>query len=172
MKPAGIFILLAAAVCCLVSSVQADYGVWDKGVWPDNWPKELDVLRKQARTLEGPLVLYRYYEIPFTKRADFEAAWPHLLKVKSKGAPIILVRAPKTDFFAVKPAGVLIHTPPVDTEKNTKPEEPVPGDGVARSRWINTTYIELAVDGDIVDLNRIELPPDTPIVDERFKDAK
>jgi hypothetical protein len=31
------------------------------------------------------------------------------------------------------------------------------------------TYIALVVDGDIVDLNRIPLPPDTPIVDERFK---
>jgi hypothetical protein len=29
--------------------------------------------------------------------------------------------------------------------------------------------IRLVVDGDIVDLNRIELPPDTPIIDERFK---
>jgi hypothetical protein len=27
------------------------------------------------------------------------------------------------------------------------------------------------VDGDIVDLNRIPLPPDTPIIDERFKDG-
>ena len=35
-----------------------------------------------------------------------------------------------------------------------------------------TTYLELVVDGDIVDLNRIPLPADTPINDERFKDAK
>jgi len=34
---------------------------------------------------------------------------------------------------------------------------------------MNTTYIELAVDGKIVDLNRIPLPSDTPIIDERFK---
>jgi hypothetical protein len=27
------------------------------------------------------------------------------------------------------------------------------------------------VDGEIVDLNRIPLPPDTPIIDERFKDG-
>jgi hypothetical protein len=31
-----------------------------------------------------------------------------------------------------------------------------------------TIYIELIVDGEIVDLNRIPLPKDTPIVDERF----
>jgi hypothetical protein len=38
-----------------------------------------------------------------------------------------------------------------------------------KTRWINTTYIELLVDGDVVDLNRIPLPADTPIIDERFK---
>jgi hypothetical protein len=32
-----------------------------------------------------------------------------------------------------------------------------------------TTYIVLIVDGQTVDLNRIPLPGDTPIVDERFK---
>jgi len=32
------------------------------------------------------------------------------------------------------------------------------------------TFIELVVDGDIVDSNRIPLPADAPIVDERFKD--
>jgi hypothetical protein len=32
-----------------------------------------------------------------------------------------------------------------------------------------TTYIELIVDVEIVDLNRIQLPVDTPIIDERFK---
>jgi hypothetical protein len=31
-----------------------------------------------------------------------------------------------------------------------------------------TSYIELVVDGRIVDLNRIPLPVDTPIIDERF----
>jgi hypothetical protein len=32
-----------------------------------------------------------------------------------------------------------------------------------------STYIELVVDGNIVDLNRISLPADTPVIDERFK---
>jgi hypothetical protein len=41
----------------------------------------------------------------------------------------------------------------------------------ANGRWEQTIYIELIVDGDIVDLNRIPLPPDTPIIDERFKDG-
>lgn len=32
------------------------------------------------------------------------------------------------------------------------------------------TEIELVVDGNIIDLNRIPLPPDTPIVDKRFEE--
>jgi hypothetical protein len=97
---------------------------------------------------------------------------PHLLKVKSKGAPIILVRGPKTDFMAVNPAGVLIHSPPAGQNDNPATSEaPIPGVTNVKARWMNTTYIELVVDGNIVDLNRIPLPADMPIIDERFKDA-
>jgi hypothetical protein len=164
---------LITAICVLVtcSSAVADYSVADEGLWPGSWPQELEPLRKQARTLEGPKVLYRHYLIPFTDREQFEAAWPHLLKVKSKGAPLILVRGPKTDFFEVRPAGVAIHTPPVGEGAPVEAGPAKPGQGNPRSSWIDTAYIELAVDGKIVDLNRIELPADTPIIDKRFKEA-
>ena len=162
---------LAAIVFCAVGLAYADYRGYDRGAWPQSWPKELEALRKQARTLVGPEVLNRHYQIPFTKREEFEAAWPHLLKVKSKGAPIILVRGPKTDFFEIRPAGVLIHSPPADSDPLADPEEPIPGERPVRSRWSKTTFIELVVDGNIVDLNRIALPADTPIVDERFKNC-
>jgi hypothetical protein len=167
MKPT---IAVVAIAFCAVNSAYALYTVSFRGEWPTSWPKELEPLRKQARTLVGPEVLQSHYEIPFTKREAFESAWPHLLKVKSKGAPIILVR--KTDFFQVKPAGVLIHSPPAETDKRANPEAPIPGQSDARTTWMNTTVIELVVDGDIVDLNRIALPADTPIVDERFKDGQ
>ena len=168
-------IALPAVIAFLVvcSAVYADYSVWDQGMWPKSWPKELEPLRKQSRTFEGPVVLYRRYLIPFTKREEFEAAWPHLLKVKSKGAPIILVRAPKTDFFAINPAGVLIHTPPVGTDNRAVPEKPLRGMWPSeRTDLMETTYFELVVDGKIVDLNRIALPADTPIIDNRFKDGQ
>lgn len=162
-------VLLAATVFSIVGLAHADYSVSDEGTWPKAWPKELDSLRKQSRTLVGPMVLYEHYLIPFTKREEFEAAWPYLLKVKSKGAPIILVRGPKTGFFEIKPAGVHIHAPPLDhNNKPSTPEAPIPGVTNPRERWLNTTFIELAIDGKIVDLNRIPLPPDTPIIDERF----
>ena len=86
--------LLAAIVLCWASPLYADYGVEDRGTWPESWPKELDGLRKQARTLEGPLEPLLHYAIPFTKREAFEAAWPHILSVKSQGAPLVLRRAP------------------------------------------------------------------------------
>jgi hypothetical protein len=157
--------LAAIALFAVCSTVYALYDVSDRGEWPKTWPKELEPLRKRATTLVGPEPPNRHYLIPFTKREEFEAAWPHFLKVKSKGAPIILVRGPKTDFMEIKPAGVLIHSPP---EGSTTPEEPIPAQENARVRWMTTTYIELVVDGDVVDLNRIELPADTPIIDERF----
>ncbi len=155
-------------------AVYGAYSVANRGTWPESWPKELEPLRKQATTLVGPAVVQQFYLIPFTKREEFESAWPYILKVKSKGAPLILVRGPKTDFMAIEPAGVLIHSPPAGTNKQANPEQPLAGNWGkhVRTRWMWTTYIELAVDGKIVDLNRIPLPADTPIIDERFKDVQ
>lgn len=164
---------LLSAIACLMacSAVHAEYSVSDKGLWPESWPKELEPLRKQARTYEGPRVLYRIYLIPFTKREEFEAAWPQLLKVKSKGVPIILVRGPKTDFFDLKPAGVVIHTPPV--EQGAGNEVSLADAKKVHGEWrTKAAYIELVVDGEIVDLNRIALPADTLIIDERFQEEK
>jgi hypothetical protein len=151
--------MLAAIVFCAVSSVHADYGVTGKGTWPKSWPKELEPLRKQATTFEVPLAPHQHYAIPFTKREEFESAWPHILKVKSKGAPVRLVRGPNFFLGAHIKAGVVVHCPsPGPADNPATPEAPI--------------YIELVVDGDIVDLNRIPLPADTPIIDERFKDGK
>ena len=55
-------------------------------------------------------------------------------------------------------AGVVVHCPPLDHADN--------------SATSDATFIELVVDGDVVDLNRLPLPADTPIMDERFKDGK
>jgi hypothetical protein len=148
-------VFLAAIAFCAVHCVYAEYGVRDEGTWPKSWPTELEPLRKQARTFEGPRLPHQHYAIPFSKRQEFESAWPHLLKVKSKGASVRLVRGPNF-FLGGAKAGVVVHCPPAGQADT--PEA--------------MTYIELVVDGDIVDLNRIPLPADTPINDERFKDAK
>ena len=151
-------------------TVYADYSVWDTGTWPNTWPKELEPLRKQSRTFEGPKVPLLHFAIPFTKRDEFESSWPHLLKLKSKGAPIVLRRGPSF-WLDGKSTGVCIHTPPDG-------KEPISGDQIkpavsgaspfAGGRLDQTIYIELIVDGEIIDLNRIQLPAGTPIIDERF----
>ncbi|HEX5104966.1 MAG TPA: hypothetical protein VFV87_14200 [Pirellulaceae bacterium] len=154
-----------AVIACwaLSSAALADYGVENRGTWPASWPKELEPLRGQARTLEGPLVLLLHYAIPFTERAQFEAAWPNLVKVKSPGAPILLRRAPNFFLGGKNQAGVCIHAPPEGEQPLSAKE--------SNGNWQKTIYLELIVDGDIVDLNRIRLPPDTPIIDERFQPA-
>jgi hypothetical protein len=173
MKRTAAILTTMIALCLLVPAYGL-YMVSAEGAWPAAWPRELEKLRKQSRTLVGPMLDQSHHVIPFTKREEFEAAWPYLLKVKSKGAPIILVvHHPETDFFGVKPAGVLIHSPPAPPAgKPATPEAPIEGVTSVRERWMNTTFIELTVDGTIVDLNRIPFPADTPIIDERFNDAK
>ena len=165
--------ILAAIACCTVGPAFADYAVTGKGTWPDTWPKELVSLRKQSSTFEGPVSPHQHYAIPFTKREEFESAWPHILKVKGKGTAIRLVRAPNFFLGEKVKAGIVVHSPPLGQADNpATPEAPIPGITNVKERWMYTTYIELVVDGDIIDLNRIPLPADTPIIDERFKDGK
>ena len=88
----------AAGLVCLASGlcfalVMTD----DKGTWPASWPKELEALRARAKTVcVAHGIQENVYEIPFADRSEFEQAWPLLLKLKSKGAPIILERSPST----------------------------------------------------------------------------
>jgi hypothetical protein len=166
---------LAVAVCAVCSTAYALYGVANEGLWPKSWPAELEPLRKQARTLEGPEEPYLHYAIRFTNREEFESAWPHLLKVKTKGAPVFLMRGENFFLGKGRKAGVVVHSPPRGrAESPPTGEKPIArgyaGGQALRMRWRNTTYIELVVDGEIVDLNRIPLPADTPIIDERFQD--
>lgn len=155
--------MLGAIVLLSACPLYADYTVEERGSWPGSWPKELEALRKQSRTLEGPIRPLLHYAIPFTKRETFEAAWPHLLKVKSQGAPLVLRRGPSFWLGDEAKAGVCVHTPPDG-------EVPIADPTKVAGRWERTIYIELIVDGEVVDLNRIPLPADTPIIDERFKD--
>ena len=146
------FVLAAAIVFCPAGSVHAMSSGGPGGTWPKSWPKELEPLRKQAWTwVHGQLNLPSY-EIPFANREEFESAWPHILKLKSKGASITLLRGPHVSVGEARTAGVIIRHPLK---------------GVSAGPW-SLTRITLVVDGGIVDLNRIYLPADTPIIDKRF----
>lgn len=166
-------VVLTAFVFCVAGPVYALYTVSDRGEWPKSWPQELEPLRKQSRTFVGPLLDLRHFAIRFTSRDDFESAWPHLLKVKTKGAPIVLNRDRNFFLGDDNKSGVIIHSPPLgQSDKSAKAEAPIPGVVNFRERWMNTTFIELIVDGEIVDLNKTPLPADTPIIDERFQDRR
>ena len=166
---------LSAAVALLAvsSTAYALYSVAESGTWPKSWPSELEPLRKQSRTFVGPHFEHHHFAVRFTDRDAFESAWPHILKTKSKGAPIFLVRGPNFFLGAKTEAGVVLHCPPQGQWDNpATPEAPIQAYAKeSRNRWLYTNYIELVVDGKIVDLNRIPLPTDTPIVDERFTKA-
>jgi len=158
-KIRALTLVLAAFITVTITSpAQAISFGKPGGDWPKSWPKELEPYRKTAWTWEHGFGGISYH-IHFEKAEEFEAAWPHIVSLKSKGAPLTLVKGPyvrvrlKEDTKG-RPAGVIIR-PPFD--KNA--------DGA-----LATTRIVLVVDGDIIDLNRFRLPPDTPIVDERFKD--
>ena len=61
------------------------------GMWPKDWPQELESLRKSARTIDvGTGIQQRIYEIKFTDRAEFERAWPAILKIKTPHPPLTL----------------------------------------------------------------------------------
>ena len=161
--------LLIGTILILVSSgAYALYSIADTGKWPNSWSKELEPLRAQSRTAVGPMILQQHFDIPFADKKSFEAAWPHLLNVKSNGAPVFLLRGPHTWVGSTIKAGVRIHSPPQGSDPSKNPEKPIAGVVAPRVRWMNTTYIELIVDGNIVDLNAIPFPAETPIFDERF----
>ncbi|MGN6133407.1 MAG: hypothetical protein ACTHOU_02860 [Aureliella sp.] len=164
-------VVKAGFACTLIlagSTAYALYSVSEKGDWPKSWPQELEALRSSARTLVGPMAPFQHHAIRFSNREDLLAAWPHILKVKTKGAPIFLTRRPNFFLGEDVKAGVIVHCPPTGQSENpATPEKPINSTN-ARERWMYTTYIELLVDGSVVDLNHLPLPPDTPIIDERF----
>ncbi|QDU35754.1 hypothetical protein Mal4_00360 [Maioricimonas rarisocia] len=211
--------LSAIAVAAVLFTASAGYALWsiaDKGTWPDSWPEELEPLRKQSRSLVHTSATV--YEIPFTDREQFEAAWLHILSQKSPKAPIVLYRGPHQFAGVSMAAGVRIRHPNQGTliaaSGSVYPpgaEASVPGGTFAKvgppwpeavrnadgslpeyvileeGKWRQyreedskgaiaqrvtirraRAEIELIVDGDVVDLNRIRLPENTPIIDRRF----
>ena len=165
---ARIALLAVAGVCALASAAQALYSLDETGRWPTSWPRPLEPLRKQARTLVGPMVEQQHFAIRFNSREEFEAAWPHLMKVKTKAAPVFLVKAPNFFLGEGVKAGVIVHAPPVGQHKNPRtPEAPIAGVEEPRMRWSNTTYVDVVVDGEIIDASRLRLPDKTPLIDQR-----
>lgn len=166
-RTAGILVTLLMGV--MAAQLFADVSVVNKGLWPESWPKELEPLREKSRTIEGPLGGFLHYEIPFTDRDAFESAWSQLLKVRSPESRIVLIRSPYEGTGARKgssmKAGVLINSFPFagsTADAPPKDSEPKP---------TSMTTVVLVVDGEVVNLNRITLPLNTYIEDQRFNDS-
>src|SRR6187551_301263 len=86
------FAFLLVVMCLPATAALSESMGGPGGTWSNSWPKELEPLRKQAWTWDGGRMMVRSYHIPFANRDEFEAAWPHLLQLKDKGAPLTLLR--------------------------------------------------------------------------------
>jgi hypothetical protein len=186
----------------------------DEGTWPDTWPTELEQFRRQSKSYNlSSGTEEDWHEILFQKREEFEEAWPLILKLKTKGAPLV-IESTQTSHGVLDPIiqigkpGVRLRCPSraergfrrdskqalsladyIKLPSCVVPEYVVYQDG----KWSAASYqdgkwldgqkkyegimyraridIVLIIDGNIVDLNRIPLPADTPIIDKRFKDG-
>jgi len=190
-------VALAVAMACAVCSALSEYtdrGTWPDS-WPKELEPLRDRAKSVYHSFGVQGV---EYVIPFDNREEFEKAWPYILKLKSEGAPLILEKSPSTYGPGNVPAGVFILWPtegtvglPDGTSLEAKapwpksatlptgelpeyvaPEHgtwvPSPGKGPQAHGWRARVDIILVVDGRVVDLNRIEFPGETPIVDRRF----
>src|SRR5262245_45322228 len=82
----GLVVLLARGARALVMTEE-------HGRWPANWPKSLEPLPANARTVTVATGIQQtIYEIRFADRQTFERAWPDLVKLKSPHAPLTLYR--------------------------------------------------------------------------------
>lgn len=185
--PAALFSLLLLSLAAFGAMT-----VLHEGTWPKTWPKELEPYRHQAITL-GLHAGHqeKIYVIPFENRDDFEAAWPHILKVRSPKSPIILEMSPWKHMEDSITAGVRILHPlessdssnapiwpkEIETQSGEFPEYVVQHLG----KWVPQPTagkkagfafrarvdIVLVVDDNIVDLKRIQLPADARVIDKR-----
>jgi len=199
-----------------------DWIIQESGWWPEDWPKELEPFRPQARTFDFAGHL-RVYEIPFSDRETFERLWPVILGLKDEGGPLVLYTAgkelpenwaltklsnarPSIRIFA--PSGAYARTgAPLEQDLNTPqdaaklvkqgkalraappwskdilspsgelPEYVVPKEVDGKLKWVPFNWvnragfhyrsrvdIELIVDGNVIDLKRIPLPPDANVI--------
>ena len=193
-RPTMALALSLAGVCTVSFGLvtTTEHGHWSLQ-W---WPVELERYRGQAKSFFGGQE--NVHEIPFYTREAFEEAWPHILKLRGNGSRLILEKSPSMFFRSTVLAGVrilcatgtisetpdgnrLMAGPPwPDSLKSGSGELPeyvarqdgewVPFTGTdpVGGRYRARVDIVLVADGEIVDLNRITLPLDTPIVDKRF----
>jgi len=115
-KPRKLFLFAAFAMLPCAATILASTTVSPVGLWPNSWPEQLNFLRQRARTFQVRCgAQQNVYQIPFANREEFERAWPYLLSLKSRGAPIYVQDGPaRYDYDSFGPmvqAGVLVLGP-------------------------------------------------------------
>jgi hypothetical protein len=197
------------AFLTLIIASPAAFAAWSEvetGMWPKSWPKELEPLRQNARTIETATLIHEnIYEIHFKDRDTFERSWPILVGLKSKNGLLTLFKVasslpnqvaiisnevPAVRIYASQaPGGIsggLPFGPPWPSSAllpdGNLPEYVKMGEVQGKKTWVPAKIekekivwlmrarvdVELVIDGKIIDLNRIRIPSDTPIIDKRW----
>ncbi|UCH35864.1 MAG: M48 family metalloprotease [Armatimonadota bacterium] len=185
-------VAIGVVTALAVAPLWALVGYGSVKAWPKSWPPKFNAHLHRALEISpftgGPAEVL--YDIHFDSREEFERLWPAVLKVKTAGAPLTLktfkpieAHAMAGDFYTKPYLRILVppSNPPRKLEivrlpsgepaeyvrleeEGWRPLQPGQRAGYcARAR----TDVVLHVDGTVIDLNRIPLPGNTPIVDER-----
>jgi len=79
-------------ICLSALSLHAAIFPSNTGIWPQNWPAELEPYRAKSTTLGvGTGIQENIYTIPFESQDDFEKIWPLLLKQTTPGSKVRLL---------------------------------------------------------------------------------
>jgi len=158
-------IVLLTIVLALLGAVgdvaMSSQGFEPHGHWSRSWPKTLDCWRDHAGTYH--MWLSQIHNVAFQQREVFENGWDSLLQVKrTEDAELTLISGPLWD--------------PLPKLSKTKPPSPpalqlftksLPlKEGQSTSEEV-IWKMTLAVDGRIIDLNRIRIPSGLRIIDRR-----
>lgn len=184
------------SIACATASF-ARVEVHKGGLWPESWPKELDSCRESATTFDSmrdtvhqiPFETREAFESAWPHFLKLREKGTRLILQKSPSQFVlssmpagVRVLCPATNVrITLKDGTELAVAPPwPDSIKSTAGELPAyvdikDGQWVAHGEKSDSQLqhrvrldIVLVVDGQIVDLNRIQLPADTLIVDRRF----
>jgi hypothetical protein len=126
--------------------------------FPEGWPSELGPYLNHAWENERGLSENSEYVIPFHDQERFERAWPLVLAIRRAGGSLTLYRVGETG-------------PDLPTRSEGPSVRVIAPTHRSRSPDQDRVDIVLVVDGQVIDLNRIPLPADTPIIDRRWPKA-
>ena len=84
-------LVLCLLACLAVMPGWALVEMANTGLWPADWPEELEPFRERATTIGvGTGLQMNIYQIPFETQEEFQSVWPAILDLKSKGGTLTL----------------------------------------------------------------------------------